>query len=139
MRIGLALDHFDPRRGGVEHWTYQLADRLLQLGHEVHVVAGGFKPHTGCSNESDQRPKVIEHRLAANQSRVARAAAAEQILRRLELDVVHDMGIGWFCDVFQPHGGSRLASFEQNLLLLPRWLRVSRMKYSSASPQRRLR
>jgi UDP-glucose:(heptosyl)LPS alpha-1,3-glucosyltransferase len=44
-------------------------------------------------------------------------------VRRHELDVVHDNGYGWFCDVFQPHGGSRRASFEQNLLLSPRLVR----------------
>ena len=32
---------------------------------------------------------------------------------------MHDNGYGWYCDVFQPHGGSRRASFEQNLLLSP--------------------
>src|SRR5690606_16516677 len=44
MKIGLVLDHFDPRRGGVEQWTYQLSRRLLQGGHEVHVIAAGFGP-----------------------------------------------------------------------------------------------
>ena len=43
----------------------------------------------------------------------------QELLRGLQLDVVHDMGLGWYCDVFQPHGGSRTASFEQNLLGSP--------------------
>ena len=43
MKIGLVLDHFDPRRGGVEQWTDQFARQLLRLGHEVHVVATTFQ------------------------------------------------------------------------------------------------
>ena len=35
MRIGLVIQHFDPHRGGAEHWTYQFALRLLAGGHEV--------------------------------------------------------------------------------------------------------
>jgi glycosyltransferase involved in cell wall biosynthesis len=38
MRIGLVIEHFDPRRGGAEQWTCRLAEWLLAQGHEVHVV-----------------------------------------------------------------------------------------------------
>jgi UDP-glucose:(heptosyl)LPS alpha-1,3-glucosyltransferase len=33
------------------------------------------------------------------------------------------MGAGWHCDLIQSHDGSRLAQWEQKLLLLPPWLR----------------
>ena len=177
MKIGLVLDHFDPRRGGVEQWTWQLAARLLQAGHEVHVIAAGFgpreetpeidrvagsdhregpesadrghrvrsdptthreepKPTARCREEPQNTPRpgsseaasIVPHRFTAHRSRLARAQAAENVLRRLELDVIHDMGVGWYCDVFQPHGGSRRASFEQNLLLSRRcWRPWKRM------------
>ena len=122
MKIGLVVDHFDPSRGGVETWTYQLAERLLRLAHEVHVVAETFNhsldlPKTGDSSG------LIWHRLPAGTSRMRRGHAAETILRRLDLDVIHDMGVGWFCDVFHPHGGSRTAAFRQNLELAKPWLR----------------
>ena len=39
MRIGLVLEQFDPARGGREQWTWSFTQRLLELGHEVHVVA----------------------------------------------------------------------------------------------------
>jgi UDP-glucose:(heptosyl)LPS alpha-1,3-glucosyltransferase len=45
------------------------------------------------------------------------------LLRRLNLDVIHDTGAGTYCDLFQPHGGSPMAVFEQKLLLAPAWLR----------------
>jgi UDP-glucose:(heptosyl)LPS alpha-1,3-glucosyltransferase len=52
-----------------------------------------------------------------------RAAAAEEILRGLKVDMVHDIGLGWHGQVLQSEDGSRLAQWEQKLLLLPPWLR----------------
>lgn len=116
MRIALVVEWYDPRRGGVEQWTHQFALRLLAAGHEVHVVARGFA--------SDITPRGLAcHSVVASASRLAFAAAAEDVLRRLNLDVVHDTGCGWRADVFQPHGGSRVAAFEQNLALMPAWQR----------------
>jgi UDP-glucose:(heptosyl)LPS alpha-1,3-glucosyltransferase len=115
MRIGLVIESLDPARGGAEQWTSQFARWLVKAGHEVHVVAS----HFGESQVSG----IIEHRVDRPQSRIEFAAVAERMLDSLSLDVTHDMGSGWHCDVFQPHGGSRTAAFEQNLLLLPPWLR----------------
>ncbi len=116
MRIGLVLDWYDPRRGGVEQWTHQFASQLLAVGHEVHVVARGVA--------AELAPRGLTlHVVEASASRTAFAGAAEQALRRLKLDVVHDTGCGWHADVFQPHGGSRVAAFEQNLELMPAWQR----------------
>jgi UDP-glucose:(heptosyl)LPS alpha-1,3-glucosyltransferase len=61
--------------------------------------------------------------LSGSARRLGFAAAAEAALRQLNLDIVHDMGDGWFADLIMPHGGARAASFEQNLLLSPAWLR----------------
>ncbi len=112
MRIGLVLHHFDPRWGGAEEWNGQFVARLLADGHEVHVIAAGFGP-------AQQSAGFVPHPIPACRTPLACAQAAENVLRQLPLDVIHDMGVGWYCDVFQPHGGSRRASFEQNLLLLP--------------------
>lgn len=116
MRIGLVIESFDPSRGGAEQWTSQFARWLITHGHEVHVVASRFRAET-------RLPGVIEHPVERPQSRIEFAAAAERVLDSLSLDITHDMGSGWHCDVFQPHGGSRTAAFEHNLLLLPAWLR----------------
>lgn len=128
MRIGLVLDRFDPRRGGVEQWTYQFSHCLLEAGHEVHVVAGGFGPQAG------ELP-LICHTLPAVRTRTEQAEAAEVVLRELPLDVIHDMGLGWYCDIFQPHGGSRTASFRQNLLLVPRGLRPAKRLAAAVLPR----
>ncbi|MBI3461949.1 MAG: glycosyltransferase family 4 protein [Planctomycetes bacterium] len=110
MKIALVIERLDPRLGGVEQWTWQFTQRLVQRGHEVHVVATRFAPET-------QHAGIISHSVPAVSSRTKLAEQLEQAVRRLAVDVIHDTGAGWHCDIFQPHGGSRLASFEQNLLL----------------------
>jgi len=116
MRIGLVVEQFDPLRGGKEQWSAQFASKLLERGHEVHVVASRF---------SDQvcTIPIVPHRLEGVRSQIEFAEAAERRLRSLGLDVIHDTGAGWYCDVFQPHGGSRRALVEHNLMVLPRWMR----------------
>lgn len=116
LRVGLVVDRFDPARGGVEQWTWQFARMLLARGHEVHALARDFAPGiaaAGCQT----------HAIAAGRSRLVFAAAIDRELQRLSLDVVHDTGAGWTANVFQPHGGSRRASFERNLALMPVWQR----------------
>ena len=128
MRIALVLDRFDPRLGGLEQWASQLATWLLTAGHEVHVVAFAFAP--------DFLPSgIITHRLAQPRSRLDRAAAAEVCLKTLSLDVIHDMGTGWFFDVLHPGFGSRIAGYRQDLLSLPPVQRI----WEWPSPARRRR
>lgn len=130
MRIGLVIESLLPQRGGAEHWTWQFAERLVRAGHEVHAVAGQFSSET-------ERIGVIPHTIESVKSRIGFAQAAERKLDELSLDVTHDMGCGWHCDVFQPHGGSRSAAFEQNLLLLPAWLRPIKRSTSRWLPRYR--
>lgn len=130
MRIGLVIEGLDPQRGGVEQWTAQFARGLTAAGHELHVVARDVAPQVESCG-------LVAHRVAVEGGRLRFAAAAEQVLRALDLDLVHDTGCGWYCDVLQPHGGSRLASFEQNLRLSPHWLRPLRRLAALWLPRRR--
>lgn len=130
MRIGLVIENLDPRRGGAEQWTTQFAAWLARSGHEVHVVAGSFSPEVA-------KLGIVAHRLPATGSRIEFAQAAERRLDELRLDVTHDMGYGWHCDVFQPHGGSRAAANEQNLLLAPRCLRAVKRQAARCLPRYR--
>jgi UDP-glucose:(heptosyl)LPS alpha-1,3-glucosyltransferase len=117
MKIGLVLERFDPQKGGLEHWTWQFARRLAELGHEVHVIAFEFaKPVAGT--------QLLLHPLKPSSSALRRAARIEEKLRLLQLDVVHDMGCGWYADIFRPHGGSTLALWEHNLMRIPRWRQI---------------
>lgn len=130
MRVGLVLDHFDRRLGGVEQWTGQLVDYLLDHGHELHIVARGVAA-------SERRDGVTAHELPPCPSRLALADAAADVLKRLDLDVIHDMGLGWYYDVLQPHGGSRRAAELQNLALTPKWTHPFRRLVRSRLPRYR--
>ena len=90
--------------------------RLLARGHEVHVVAQGVDGPAA-------RLDVVPHVIGPVHDILRKAAAAEAAVRRLKLDVVHDIGLGWHNHVLQSEDGSRLAQWEQKLLLLPPWQR----------------
>jgi len=130
MKIGIVIHHFDPHRGGAEFWTWQFTQHALAAGHEVHVIAQSFTLLT-------QQMGIVPHRLLGARSRLAFAEAAEFHLRKLSLDVVHDMGCGWHFDVMQPHDGSRTAQFEQKLLGMPRWMRPIKRTVARLLPRYR--
>jgi UDP-glucose:(heptosyl)LPS alpha-1,3-glucosyltransferase len=117
MKIALVLECFDPAHGGLEHWTWQFARRLVQSGHEVHVVA--FEFYADAANDG-----IVRHHLEMPRSRLDRAALLAQQLPTMGFDVVHDMGIGWAADVIQPHGGSTKALWEHNLMRIPKWRQI---------------
>jgi len=130
MKIALVIDSLDPRRGGAEQWTYQHAQGLLARGHEVHVVAQGI---SGPAAALD----VVPHPLGRIRNVLRKAAAAEAALRRLNVDMVHDIGLGWHSHVLQSEDGSRLAQWEQKLLLLPPWQRPWKRAMLRALPRYR--
>ena len=118
MKIGLVLERFDPRRGGLEHWTWQFARSLVKRGHEVHVVAFEFNP------EIDISGIVADVIGEMPRSRIERAEMLAAKLPAYGFDVVHDMGIGWHADLIHPHAGSTIALWEQNLLRIPKWRQI---------------
>ena len=118
MKVALVLEQFDWRKGGLESWTWQFAQQLLRAGLEVHIVAFDLHPSAG-------ELGIIAHRLERPSSRLKRALAFEQYLRGLDVDVIHDMGVGWYADIFHPHGGSSIATRNHNLLRIPRWRRFT--------------
>ena len=130
MKIGLVIDCFDPRRGGAQEWTRQYAGYLLARGHEVHVVtqsvAGGA-----------ERLPIVAHCLGPIASHLGRAEAAEAKLRTLDLDLIHDIGVGWHCDILQSEDGSRIAMWEHRLKLLPPWLRGVKRQMINVLPRYR--
>ena len=130
MKIGLVIEQLDPRRGGVEQWTWQYALSLLREGHEVHLIAQGCSPEASASG-------LIVHMVRSGEERSQFAQQAAAKLQTLSLDVVHDTGCGWSCDLFQPHGGSRVAAFEQNLQLLPLSLRFLKRQAVKCLPRYR--
>lgn len=130
MNIGVVIEYFNPRRGGAEQWTWQFVQRLLARGHQVHVVSQQL------AEEAGQLP-IVPHALGRIRGRVCLAQAVESELGKLSLDVVHDMGVGWRCDLFHSHDGSRFAQWEQKLRLLPAWARPGKRALTHLLPRYR--
>lgn len=130
MRIALVIKHFDPACGGAEHWTWQFAQWLAREGHEVHAVATRF-------TEDAARLGMVCHAVRSCSSPFAWAAAAEQTVKTLQVDVVHDMGHGWCGNVIQPHSGSLVAAFKHDLLSQPPWLRPWKRGAACVLPRHR--
>jgi len=106
LRVALVLRRFDPRAGGLERWTWQFAEHLIGLGHEVHVAATAF-PHPGLP--------VVEHLLPDEASPWHQGERTQAIVRGLPCDIVHDAECGWAADVFHPHAGSRVLNLRRDL------------------------
>lgn len=130
MNIGVVIECFNPRRGGAEQWTWQFVQQLLARGHQVHVVSQQF------AEEAGQLP-IVPHALGRIPGRVCLAQAVDARLDQLSLDVVHDMGVGWRCDLFHSHDGSRFAQWEQKLRLLPAWARPGKRALTHLLPRYR--
>ena len=133
MRVGLVVERFDPQRGGLEHWSWQFVKHMLDRGHEIHVLAHTFADFSPI-------PSLHCHPIPASLSRMRFAAAIEARLNDLDLDIVHDTGAGWRCDVFQPHFGSRAALLQCNLDIRPWYHRpVKRLAHAMLPRYREFR
>ncbi|MBL9124849.1 MAG: glycosyltransferase family 4 protein [Planctomycetaceae bacterium] len=130
MKIGIVIEELDPARGGAQQWTWQFVRWLAAAGHETHIVARRF---ADCVKDAG----FTLHPTVPTRTQLEFGAAAENVVRQLELDVVHDMGDGWCCDVLQPHNGARGAAFQQNLRLIPAWLRPWKRALAALLPRYR--
>src|SRR4051794_26240801 len=130
MRVGLVIDELDRRRGGMAQWCWQFVEAVAKLDYELHVVSQGF----GCGA---MPLRVTCHTVPRTRSRIAFADAADEIVRSLELDVVHDTGIGWQFDILQPHGGSHAGWLERRLEIYPSWVRAVKRPLDALLPRHR--
>ncbi|MDZ4847747.1 MAG: glycosyltransferase family 4 protein [Pirellulaceae bacterium] len=102
MRIAIASAKLDPQHGGAESWSIGLARWLNGRGHDVHLV--GFKAARNLSID----PSNI-HLIKPTRGRMQNAELISNWLRGHPFDIIHDMGLGYHFDVFQPHFGSFVA------------------------------
>jgi UDP-glucose:(heptosyl)LPS alpha-1,3-glucosyltransferase len=121
MKIALVISDYDSQGGGAERWTDRHARRLLAAGHAVHLFARRFHAPPA---EAVCHPMEVPR--YCRKPRLEFAARAEQLLRQERFDCIHDMGDGWFCDVFMPHHGTRRGGFQSNTRLVKPWLRWAR-------------
>jgi UDP-glucose:(heptosyl)LPS alpha-1,3-glucosyltransferase len=124
MRVALVCERFDPNGGGLEQWVHAFASRIRQRGHTIRIVtfhAGGgsadARPGRHDDPASPERSCQLDglsvHVVRWSDSRRERARLAEATVARLDVDVVHDTGVGCRCDVLHPQGGSRLVNEER--------------------------
>ena len=77
----------------------------------------------------------MAHQVRRVHSPLAFAAAAEATLVALPLDVIHDMGVGWYNDIFHPHGGSWASVTARKVMLLPPWRRPLKLVLHRVLPR----
>jgi UDP-glucose:(heptosyl)LPS alpha-1,3-glucosyltransferase len=130
MRIGFVIDELDSRRGGMGQWCWQFVTAVAKQAYELHVVSQGF-------GDDALPPCVIRHTVPRTKSRESFAEAAAGILLDLDLDVVHDTGIGWHFDIFQPHGGSHAGWLRRRLDMYPPWIRAVKRPVDALLPRHR--
>jgi UDP-glucose:(heptosyl)LPS alpha-1,3-glucosyltransferase len=112
MRVALVLERFVPGRGGLERWAVRFAHWLVGQGHDVSVVTFEL-------DEAAAPRELGRHLLARPPGRVERAHALAAALESLKVDVVHDFGVGYRCDLLHVQAGSRRTASRQALRALP--------------------
>ncbi len=129
LKIALIIEHFDPLRGGAEHFTCWLARQLVIRGHEVHVL---------CHDSARRRHKYQAATHGASHDAARSAGAGGPVtatvdgvevhrLRALKLssgmgfrqfgrsaarwcrghkpDIAHSMTLAFPGDIYHPHAG----------------------------------
>ncbi len=101
MKIALVIEKLDQDRGGAARWTIQLGQWLLARGHQVQFVA----------NRASDQIKAGHHVTLIDRSRdpLKNAARFDRLVAALDVDIVHDMGVGTRFDLLQSHFGSPTA------------------------------
>lgn len=116
MKIAFCIENFKPARGGAERYVYDLSHLLCERGHKVHIytLSGVASPEDNLFIHKirvPRRPKFIRTICFATRSR--------QRVKEQPFDVIHSFGRSWGMDVFQPLGGSQMASLVGNIRSIP--------------------
>ena len=115
MNIALAIEHFDPRHGGAEQYTWGLAKWLAARGHQITIFA--------TRAEKPDFPAEI-FLLAVPSGPRAKwslrvASSLQTALHGKKFDVVHGANHIWPCDVLRPGGGVHAAFEHYNAISEP--------------------
>jgi UDP-glucose:(heptosyl)LPS alpha-1,3-glucosyltransferase len=130
MKIGIIVAELERQSGGVGQWCWQFVNALAQGDHELHIVSQRF-------GAAPLPAQIVRHSVPATKSRMGFADAAARLLSTLTLDVVHDMGAGWRCDIFQPHGGSHVAWLARRPDMYPAWFQAFKRPIDALLPRHR--
>jgi len=102
VEIAIVMHRLSKSRGGAEGWTTRLIQWLHKQSHSVHLVSSQEPTYevAQCVDRLTLYPKC---------NRFAFSRLVSDDFDRSHIDVVHDMGFGYRCDLFQPHSGSQKA------------------------------
>jgi UDP-glucose:(heptosyl)LPS alpha-1,3-glucosyltransferase len=100
LRIGIAIQTFDPKKGGAERYSYDLSLKLVKLGHSVVVFCRRGVSLPGVTlaqvNTASYPRWLRSLSFALNQRKISKAQ---------KLDVMLGFGNVFEADVYQSHGG----------------------------------
>ncbi|MGF1635196.1 MAG: glycosyltransferase family 4 protein [Phycisphaerae bacterium] len=105
MHVALVILHADRKRGGAERFTIDLAERLLDQGHRVSLLAAGFGDGTPDAAGSAERVTLAHHGPTRLTRYLRFLDALDAHLDDTLYDVVHAMLPVDRCDVYHPHAG----------------------------------
>ncbi len=100
MRIGLAIYHFNPKKGGAERYAYDLSTHLVKKGHEVSV----FCAH-GIETEGIRLLKINTTNFPRWLRNLSFAINQKRCLKSAPVDIMLGFGNVLSLDVYQSHGG----------------------------------
>ena len=110
MRIGIAIQNFDPKKGGAERYSYDLSANLVKRGHEVFVF---------CRRGVDVEGVTLVHMKTAAFPRWLRplsfALSHRRHVKATRLDVMLGFGNTLEADVYQSHGGVQPVWMEREI------------------------
>ena len=107
MKVALVILHADPRKGGAEGYTVNLAHALVRRGHDVTLVATSFGPQCEGIRQAPLDGRGLT-RLAQYRSFLD---SLDRHLDSTPYDVVHAIAPVRRCDFYHPQAG--LAAFQR--------------------------
>jgi UDP-glucose:(heptosyl)LPS alpha-1,3-glucosyltransferase len=110
MKIGLAIYNFDPKKGGAERYTFDLARRLAGKGHEVCVFCA-----RGVKTSGVTLIPLSPNSYPRWRRNLSFALTHRQALHRVRPDVMLGYGNILDLDVYQSHGGVQSVWMEREI------------------------
>lgn len=117
MKIALILDHFFPHKGGAESAVYQLACYLKNKQQDVHILTQNFDEKL--KTQFVFHPLPISLKIGGLSTLLFGKKVGLEVQKQ-DFDIVLGFNKTWQgMNCFQPHGGTTLASRQQNIQVYP--------------------
>jgi UDP-glucose:(heptosyl)LPS alpha-1,3-glucosyltransferase len=118
MKIALIIDHFFPHKGGAESAVYQLAQFLVREQQEVHVFAQTIDSSLPLLPALHLHPLPVAFKGGGIGTYLFGKQVGKAIRNESSFDIVLGFNKAWIALThFQPHGGTTLASRQQNSMV----------------------